>query len=129
MQRHLQSVSAILSGVPKRGHLRYYPVFAIAHQAHDLAVLTPVLLVFAILTIAIAVISMLVEKNLKKLIAFSSIENMGIILAGISVASPVAIFWVLFQIIGHALTKASLFFSAGILHRQIPEPYFRRCPG
>jgi len=113
------AVSAILSGVLLNvGIYGIIRVFAIAHQAHDLAVLTPVLLVFAILTIAIAAISMLVEKNLKKLIAFSSIENMGIILAGISVASPVAIFWVLFQIIGHALTKASLFFSAGILHRQ-----------
>ncbi|MGA9622501.1 proton-conducting transporter membrane subunit, partial [Methanoregula sp.] len=113
------AVSAVLSGVLLNiGIYGIIRVFAIAHQAHDLAVLTPVLLIFAIFTIAIAAISMLVEKNLKKLIAFSSIENMGIILAGIAVASPLAIFWVLFQIIGHALTKASLFFSAGILHRQ-----------
>ena len=61
---------------------------------------------------------MLPQKNLKKLIAFSSVENMGILLIGIAVATPLAIFWVLFHILAHSLTKASLFFSAGILHRQ-----------
>ena len=43
---------------------------------------------------------------------------MGIILIGIAVSTPLAIFWVLFHIMAHSLTKASLFFSAGILHRQ-----------
>ena len=73
---------------------------------------------FGILTIAIAAISMLPQKNLKKLIAFSSVENMGILLVGIAIATPLALFWVLFHIMAHSLTKASLFFSAGILHRQ-----------
>jgi hydrogenase-4 component F len=43
---------------------------------------------------------------------------MGIILIGIAVATPLSIFWVLFHIMAHSLTKALLFFSAGILHRQ-----------
>jgi hydrogenase-4 component F len=74
------------------------------------------------LTIGIAAFSMIPEKNLKKLIAFSSVENMGILLIGLAVATPVAIFWVLFHIMAHSFTKASLFFSAGILHRQYRNP-------
>jgi hydrogenase-4 component F len=31
---------------------------------------------------------------------------------------PVALFWTLFYVLAHSLTKAALFFSAGILHRQ-----------
>jgi len=61
---------------------------------------------------------MLPQKNLKKLVAFSSVENMGIMLVGLAISTPVALFWVLFHIMAHSLTKASLFFSAGILHRQ-----------
>ncbi len=61
---------------------------------------------------------MLYQKNLKKLIAFSSIENMGLLLIGIGVASPLAIFWAVVHMLAHSLTKASLFLSAGILHRQ-----------
>ncbi len=113
------AVSAVLSGVLLNiGIYGIIRVFAIVHQTDASAVVAPAILLFGIFSIAIAAFSMLPEKNLKKLIAFSSIENMGIILVGIAVATPVAIFWVLFQVIAHALTKASLFFSAGILHRQ-----------
>jgi hydrogenase-4 component F len=113
------AVSAVLSGVLLNiGIYGIIRVFAIVHQTSAAGIITPVILIFGIFSIAIAALSMLPEKNLKKLIAFSSIENMGIILVGIAVATPVAIFWVLVQVIAHALTKASLFFSAGILHRQ-----------
>jgi len=74
-----------------------------------------VLLTFGIITVGIAGFSMLVRRNLKKLIAFSSIENMGFMLIGIAVGN---IFWTLFYVLAHALTKALLFFSAGIIHRQ-----------
>jgi len=113
------AVSAVLSGVLLNvGIYGIIRVFAIAHRTAAAAIVVPVILIFGIFTIAIAAFSMLPEKNLKKLVAFSSIENMGLMLTGIAVATPLAIFWVLVQVIAHALTKASLFFSAGILHRQ-----------
>jgi hydrogenase-4 component F len=108
-------LSAVLLNVGIYGILR---VYAIAHQTPAAATMAPVLGLFGFLTVAIAAFSMLPQKNLKKLVAFSSVENMGIILIGIAVSSPLAIFWVLFHIMAHSLTKASLFFSAGILHRQ-----------
>ena len=122
------AVSAVLSGVLLNvGIYGIIRVFAIVHQTSAFAAVTPLLLLFGVLTIAIAAISMLPEKNLKKLIAFSSIENMGILLIGLAVATPLAIFWVIFHIMAHAFTKASLFFSAGILHRQYQEPTLGRC--
>jgi len=113
------AVSAILSGVLLNvGIYGIIRVFAIAHQTSAAAALSGLLALLGILTIAIAALSMLPQKNLKKLIAFSSVENMGILILGLAVATPLAIFWVLFHIMAHSLTKASLFFSAGILHRQ-----------
>ncbi len=108
-------LSAVLLNVGIYGILR---VFSIARQTPAADSLAAFIGIFGFLTVAIAAFSMLAEKNLKKLIAFSSIENMGLLLIGIAVATPVAIFWVLFHIMAHSLTKASLFFSAGILHRQ-----------
>ncbi len=108
-------LSAVLLNVGIYGILR---VWAIAHQTPAAATIAPLLGLFGFFTVAIAAFSMLAQKNLKKLIAFSSVENMGIILIGIAVATPLSIFWVLFHIMAHSLTKASLFFSAGILHRQ-----------
>lgn len=113
------AVSALLSGVLLNvGIYGIIRVYAIVHQTAAAAAVAPLLALFGILTVGIAAISMLPQKNLKKLIAFSSIENMGIILIGLAVSTPLAIFWMLFHIMAHSFTKASLFFSAGILHRQ-----------
>ena len=62
----------------------------------------------------IAALTMLTQVNLKKLIGYSTMENMGFLLVGLGLGTPMAIFWMLFYILAHAFTKASLFFSAGI---------------
>jgi hydrogenase-4 component F len=108
-------LSAVLLNVGIYGIIR---VYAIVHQTPAAATIAPVLGLFGFFTVAIAAFSMIPQKNLKKLVAFSSVENMGIVLIGIAVSTPLALFWVLFHIMAHSLTKASLFFSAGILHRQ-----------
>jgi hydrogenase-4 component F len=113
------AVSAILSGVLLNvGIYGIIRVYAIVHQTTAVLTIAPMLALFGILTIGIAALSMLPQKNLKKLVAFSSVENMGIMLVGLAISTPVALFWVLFHILAHSLTKASLFFSSGILHRQ-----------
>jgi hydrogenase-4 component F len=117
------AVSAVLSGALLNvGIYGIIRVYAIVHQTPAIATASLLLALFGILTIGIAAFSMIPQKNLKKLIAFSSVENMGIILVGLAVATPVAVFWVLFHIMAHSFTKASLFFSAGILHRQYQSP-------
>ncbi|WP_292391919.1 proton-conducting transporter membrane subunit [Methanosarcina sp. UBA5] len=113
------AVSAILSGVLLNigvyGILRMYSIVR-QTQAEDM--ISQFLLGFGLLTVAVAVLNMLLQKNLKMLIAFSSVEHMGILLLGIGIGTPLALFWTLFYILAHSLTKAALFFSAGILHRQ-----------
>ena len=113
------AVSAILSGVLLNvgmyGILRMYSIIRQTQAEH---LISQFLLGFGLLTVAVAVLNMLSQKNLKMLIAFSSVEHMGILLIGIGVGMPVALFWTLFYVLAHSLTKASLFFSAGILHRQ-----------
>ncbi|TFH05143.1 MAG: hydrogenase membrane subunit [Methanosarcina sp.] len=113
------AVSAILSGVLLNvgmyGILRMY---AVVRQTQAENLVSQFLMVFGLLTVAVAVLNMLLQRNLKMLIAFSSMEHMGILLLGIGVGTPLALFWTLFYVLAHSLTKASLFFSAGILHRQ-----------
>ncbi|MFA6332263.1 MAG: proton-conducting transporter membrane subunit [Methanoregula sp.] len=117
------AVSAILSGVLLNvGIYGIIRVFAIVHRTTAVSTVTILLLVSGLLTVGIAAFSMLPQKKLKKLIAFSSIENMGLILIGLAIATPLAIFWTLFHVMAHSFTKAGLFFSAGILHRQYHSP-------
>jgi len=70
------------------------------------------------ISMSVACFSMLRQTGTKKLIAFSSIENMGFILLATGIGTPIALFWMLYHMMGHSLVKAGLFFSAGILHRQ-----------
>jgi hydrogenase-4 component F len=43
---------------------------------------------------------------------------MGLLLIGIGIGTPLALFWALFYMLVHVLVKETLLFSAGILHRQ-----------
>jgi hydrogenase-4 component F len=123
------AVSAVLSGVLLNiGIYAILRMTAIIHLNPASAVASQVMMVFGIFTLGIAALSMLPQKNLKKLIAFSSIENMGLMVIGCAVMTPLAIFWVIFHIMAHAFTKAGLFFSAGILHRQYHSPFSGDAP-
>jgi hydrogenase-4 component F len=108
-------LSAILLNIGMYGIIRVYSIIQ-ATQASQLA--RVILFVFGFITVAIAGVSMLAQKNIKKLIAFSSTENMGFLLIGIAIGSPLALFFVLLHTLAHSLAKTMLFFSAGIFHRQ-----------
>lgn len=108
-------LSAVLLNIGIYGILRMY---AVVHQTSAVHSISVLLIAFGILSIGIAAFSMLPRSNIKKLIAFSSIEHMGFILVGIGIGTPLAIFWVLFHTLAHALVKTLLFFSAGTLHQQ-----------
>jgi hydrogenase-4 component F len=112
-------VSAVLSGVLLNcGIYGIIRLFSIAHLTEAFNTIRVLLIIFGLLSIVIAALSMLSRSNLKKLIGFSSIEHMGLVLIGIGLGTPVAIFWTLFHILSHSLIKTLLFFSAGILHHQ-----------
>jgi hydrogenase-4 component F len=117
-------VSAILSGsVTSIGIYGIIRMYAIAYQTAAEFKVSIFLIVFGIISMAIAALTMLSQVNLKKVIAYSTVENMGFLLVGIGLGTPVAgasiaIFWTLFYVLAHGFTKASLFLSSGILHHQ-----------
>jgi hydrogenase-4 component F len=114
-------LSSVLLNIGVYGILKLY---AIAHLTPAWHTISIVLIVFGGLTLAVAALSMIPRGNLKKLIAFSSIEHMGFMLMGIGIGTPVVLFWVLFHMLAHAMVKALLFFSAGILHQQYHSNQF-----
>lgn len=54
----------------------------------------------------------LVQKDLKRLLAYSSIEHIGIIAIGFGLGTPLAAAGALFHIFNHAVSKALMFFGA-----------------
>ncbi|MDD4874343.1 MAG: proton-conducting transporter membrane subunit [Dehalococcoidales bacterium] len=112
-------VSAILSGVILNiGIYGIIRLNAIAIQTTIADNLKIFLIVAGIISILVPAFCLITRTNTKKFIAFSSIEHMGLLVLGIGLSSPLVIFWVLFHKLGHSLSKALLFFCAGIFHRQ-----------
>lgn len=74
------------------------------------------LLTMGFLSIFITAIYVFKIGNYKRMLAYSSIENMGIIAIGIA-AGGVGVFAAIFHLIAHSLIKSSFFMTAGnILH-------------
>jgi hydrogenase-4 component F len=112
-------ISAILSGViTSVGIYGIIRIYALVAQTAELPKISWFLIGFGLITMVVAALTMLNQVNLKKLIGYSTIENMGFLLVGLGLGTPVALFWMLFYTLAHAFTKASLFLSAGIFHHQ-----------
>ncbi len=108
--------SAILSGLVLKGYIVllikiYYRVVGIEYMA-KLKVLN-ILFVFAILGMIIGSIDAISENHIKRMIAFSSVSQMGYIYVGISLGTPAGFLAAFFHILVHAITKPMLFSAAG----------------
>ena len=123
-------VSALLSGsllaVSFYAILRYYQV--------AVAALGPrfprdVLLVFGVATLLLAALYLLDQRDYKRLLAYSSMEHMGILAIGVSFGAPIALAGVLLHVLAHAAAKGNAFMGSGVLLRKFGSKADRRRPG
>jgi hydrogenase-4 component F len=75
------------------------------------------LLVLGLGSMCLAAPFILVQTNLKRLLAYSSLEHVGLICVGIGLNSRLTIFGAILHMGYHALTKPVLFFAAGNIHQ------------
>jgi len=73
------------------------------------------LLGFGALSIAIAVPFVLVQHDLKRLLAYSSVEHMGIVALAVGIGGPLGLFAAAFHMFNHAVGKTVLFVAAGAI--------------
>jgi hydrogenase-4 component F len=71
------------------------------------------LLTFGAISVIVAAFLMVVQRDLKRLLAYSSIEHMGIIAIGIGLGGTIGLFGALLHAFNHSIAKSLLFFTAG----------------
>lgn len=71
------------------------------------------LILFGLISMGISSVFILVQTNYKRLLAYSSIEHMGIISLGIGIGGPGGVYGALLHIMNHALSKPLMFFVSG----------------
>lgn len=112
-------VTAMLAGVLET--VAVYAVLrskALMDHALPAGFTDTLLVVFGLLSFVVASLFVLVQRDYKRLFAYSSIEHMGLAMAGFGVGGPAGTFGGLFHLLNHALAKSLAFFSAGNVRRR-----------
>jgi hydrogenase-4 component F len=119
-------VSALLSGVLLKSGLyvilRFYTIANLAFRttATQTRFTSGLLLFLGLFSLLVATPAILkqTDNRFKRVLAYHSLEHMGIILFGLGIGTAAALFGALLHALNHALTKAFMFLSFAIIRRQ-----------
>jgi NAD(P)H-quinone oxidoreductase subunit 4 len=111
-------ISVLLAGVLLKlgtyGLLR----FGIGLFPDAWAVLAPGLATWAVVSVLYGSLTAIVQKDMKKMVAFSSIGHMGFILLAAAAATPLSLVATVMQMISHGLISALLFLLVGVVYKK-----------
>ncbi|MFY9913716.1 MAG: proton-conducting transporter membrane subunit [Nocardioidaceae bacterium] len=103
-------MSGVLLSVAFYGILR---VEAVARPVIGLDMMRALLVAAGLLSLAVAAALVLQQRDLKRMLAYSSIEHMGLLALAAAIGSPLAIGAALLHVLGHGLAKSSTFVVSG----------------
>lgn len=118
-------VSAVMSGVMIKTAI-YAMIRLLVMGQFDIAILGPLVLILGAISAFWGVLFALLQHDLKKLLAYHSVENIGIILMGLGLSmigdhlhlkllAQLGLAAALFHTLNHALFKTLLFLGAGVV--------------
>jgi len=87
------------------------------------------LILFGLLSMGVAVPFILVQKNFRRLLAYSSIDHSGIMVLALGFGGPLGILGMLLHMTFHSVTKPLLFFCAGNVQQHLNTDLFRKAKG
>jgi hydrogenase-4 component F len=110
-------VGALLAGgLTSCAFLALLRVYRIVDAAGQGVFARQLLVALGLLSMATAAVFMIGQRDFKRLLAYSSVEHMGILVLGIGLGGA-GIFGALLHTVNNALTKGLLFLAAGNIHR------------
>ncbi len=111
-------VSVLLAGVLLKlgtyGLLR----FGLGLFPEAWAALAPGLATWAAVSVLYGAFTAIAQKDMKKMVAYSSIAHMGYVLLAAAAATPLSVLASMFQMISHGLISALLFLLVGVVYQK-----------
>ncbi len=105
-------LAAILLKMGGYGFLRFsLPMFPIASE-----ILTPFVMGLSVIAIIYTSLVAMMQEDMKKLIAYSSVAHMGFVTLGIFAANRQGIDGAIFQMISHGFISGALFLCVGVIY-------------
>src|SRR5438445_1812890 len=108
------------------GIMRFY---ALAEKCLGHAYTGNLLVLFGIGSILLAAPFVLVQRNFRRLLAYSSIDHAGIIVAALGFGGKLGFLGAGLHMLFHAVAKPLLFFCAGNVQQHCGSPHFRKATG
>ena len=107
-------LAAVLLKMGTYGFVRFaFPLFPTAAvQA------VPVIAVLAVVGIVVGALLALVQNDVKKLIAYSSVSHLGFVMLGIAALTPQAVSGAVLQMVNHGISTGLLFLLVGCLYER-----------
>jgi hydrogenase-4 component F len=126
----LTPISALLSCVLlKTSVYAILRFMVITNKAVGVSYAANLALAFGILSLGISAAFILVQKDIKRLLAYSSVEHIGVVFVGLGIGGTAGIFGALYHVFNHAVTKALMFFAAGSVGRKYGTHNMRNIRG
>ncbi|MEE3718022.1 NADH-quinone oxidoreductase subunit M [Tumidithrix elongata RA019] len=79
-------------------------------------VLAPWLATWAVVSVLYGCLTAITQRDMKKMVAYSSVGHMGYILLGMAAATPLSLLGATFQMVSHGLISALLFLVVGVVY-------------
>jgi len=112
------AASVLLAGVLLKmgtyGLIRYsLPLFPEASRRY-----LPAIVALALVSIVYGALVSLVQKDMKKLIAYSSVSHMGFVVLGLFALTPMAVKGAVLQMVNHGISTGALFLIVGVIYER-----------
>lgn len=106
----------LAGGLTSGAFLAILRFFQICNAAGEAAFARQMMVALGLISMAVAGVFMARQRDFKRLLAYSSVEHMGILVLGIGIGGT-AVFGALLHLLNNGLTKGALFLSAANIHR------------
>lgn len=111
------AVSAIFAGLLTKVGVYALIRFFTTIFVHDVAFTHNLLLISAALTMLTGVLGAAAQSDFRKILSFHIISQIGYMILGLALYSPLAIAGAIFYIIHHIIVKTNLFFVSGVVKK------------
>ena len=116
------SVAAYISALVSTAaaYALFRVVYTVFTPAFDAAVpfALDTLVMLASVSVVIGSVLAVLQSDLKRMLAYSSVSQFGLVIAGFAIATPLAVVGATVHLVGHAVMKGGLFAATGIIERK-----------
>lgn len=106
----------LAGGVTSCAFLAILRIYQICRAGAEADFAREIMIFAGLFSMAVAAVFMVRQRDFKRMLAYSSVEHMGILVLGIGIGG-LAVYGALLHLINNGLTKGVLFLSSGNIHR------------